>query len=197
MIHTERDAALSRVGEDKTQNLSTTSIQFKTDLWDYFASGYSGAACIEFGTHKGQTTHILSHIFKTVYTINRTPEALLEAKQLNHDRDNITYIPFDLYGGSVLDVPEPITMAFIDAGHSYTEVVSDIQRVVRMPRTSPSFIVFDDYGIWSGVSRAVDEMVSNGVLQIVRFIGHPEGYDFGRGAVITNVYEGVICKLLV
>ena len=30
--------------------------------------------CVEFGTHKGQTTKVLSHCFKKVFTINKNEE---------------------------------------------------------------------------------------------------------------------------
>ncbi len=89
---------LSEIREDKKDNLSTTSFKFKTDLWNFFRDiPHSNAMnCVEFGTHKGQTTRLLSFLFKKVYSIN-LPNHFAEAQQLNKDRDNVQFCPFDLY----------------------------------------------------------------------------------------------------
>ena len=64
------DKLLAEIGEDKCDNFSTTSFKFKKDLWEFF-QGFDDKIAVEFGTHKGQTTKILSHLFKKVYTVNR------------------------------------------------------------------------------------------------------------------------------
>ena len=84
---------LSEIKEDKIDNLSTTSFQLKKDLWEFFQNCQDKIA-VEFGTHKGQTTRILSHLFKKVYTVNCNDN--LDAKALNSDRNNIVYLNFDL-----------------------------------------------------------------------------------------------------
>ena len=88
------DQLLEEVGEDKTQNMTTTSLKFKRDVWEFF-QGFEDKIAVEFGTHKGQTTKILSHLFKKVYTVNNQDNA--EAKRLNKNIQNIEYISnFDL-----------------------------------------------------------------------------------------------------
>ena len=79
---------LIEVGEDKHQNLSTTSFKFKTDLWNFF-KGFEDKVCVEFGTHKGQTTRILSFLFDRVHTINNNENEL--AKELNRERNIIVH----------------------------------------------------------------------------------------------------------
>ncbi len=65
------DQLLEEIQEDKKDNLSTTSFKFKEYLWEFFnKEEFTGKYCCEFGTHKGQTTRILSHLFNEVYTIN-------------------------------------------------------------------------------------------------------------------------------
>ena len=74
---------LKEIKEDKKDNLTTTSFQFKRDLWDYFKDEFKDKVAVEFGTHKGQTTKILSYLFKKVYTINNQDNK--KAKELNKD----------------------------------------------------------------------------------------------------------------
>ena len=57
---------LKEVKQDKKDNLSTTSFKFKTDIWEYFNDS-KDQTVVEFGTHIGQTTRILSFLFKKVY----------------------------------------------------------------------------------------------------------------------------------
>ena len=61
---------LEKIGEDKFQNLSTTSLKFKRDVWDFFQN-FKDKNALELGTHKGQTSRLMSYLFKQVYTVNR------------------------------------------------------------------------------------------------------------------------------
>ena len=99
------------IKEDKHQNMSTTSFKFKRDMWNFF-QGYEDKVAIEFGTHKGQTTRIISFLFKKVYTVNNNDN--LSAKELNKDRDNIVYIDnFDLYSSVALPIEDEISMILV------------------------------------------------------------------------------------
>jgi len=188
----------AKITEDKHENLSTTSLKFKEDVWNFFKDPlFKTKNCIEFGTHKGQTTYVLSHVFGKVYTINLAEGHFETARRINEERSNITYIPFNLYTGKRLILPDTFSMAFIDAGHEYEQVKSDVEQFVRLKRENVSFIIFDDYGLMFPVWRAVDELVNNQVLEYVKFIGHPAGHDFGQGRVLRSGPEGVICRLLI
>jgi hypothetical protein len=68
MIKTIEDI-LGDCGEDKFQNFTTTSNKFKTDLLNFFQSIPESKKwnALEYGTHKGQTTRVLSFLFKNVY----------------------------------------------------------------------------------------------------------------------------------
>ena len=85
------EEVLKEIGEDKNQNLSTTSFKFKSDVWDFF-QGFEDKIAVEFGTNKGQTSRVLSYLFKKVYTVNINDNA--EAIQLNGDKPNITLLLF-------------------------------------------------------------------------------------------------------
>ena len=47
----------TEIREDKHDNPSTTSFKFKKDLYEFFKDS-KDKVCVEFGTHKGQTTRI-------------------------------------------------------------------------------------------------------------------------------------------
>ena len=57
------ESLIESINEDKHTNPTTTSNKFKTDVWDFFKD-FKDKVCVEFGTHKGQTTKILSYCFK-------------------------------------------------------------------------------------------------------------------------------------
>jgi len=191
---------LLEVKEDKKDNLSTTSFQFKRDLWSFFR-GFNDKVCVEFGTHKGQTTRILSFLFKKVYTINNNNNET--AKQLNYDRDNIEYLNFDLYQNHTLDIHESIDVFLVDAGHMYDQVIMDINRIFSMPCSTECYIVFDDYGCnvhKDSVKLAIDNAIQNNYISVIKKIGHKAGHNFGSGAKggldrILEDHEGLITKI--
>ena len=60
------DKVLKEIGEDKTQNLSTTSLKFKKDVWNFFQD-FKEKNALELGTHKGQTSRLFSYLFKYLF----------------------------------------------------------------------------------------------------------------------------------
>lgn len=194
------DELLLEIKEDKVDNLSTTSFQFKRDLWHFFTD-FKDKVCVEFGTHKGQTTRILSFLFKKVYTINNNENEV--AKELNRDRDNIVYLNFNLYENYTLGISEPVDVFLVDAGHAYEQVIMDINRIFSMLCSEECYIIFDDYGCnvhADSVKRAVDAAIQNGYISIIKKIGHAAGYNFGNGNKggpdrILEDYEGLITKI--
>lgn len=188
---------LAEIGQDKHENPSTTSDKFKTDLWNW-VKGQEwpiDSCAIEYGTHKGQTTKILAHLFQHVYTCN-LPGNHGEAKKTNQGSTNITFVEIDLYNS---DIYEKITtgkvhLFFIDAVHTHDAVFSDFSRSVAMDFAEPCYFVFDDYGLIPEVKRAVQDLIWVGKLEWVENIGHEPGYDFKNGRVLKD-WEGIICKL--
>lgn len=191
------DEILEEVVEDKKDNLSTTSFKFKRDLWDFF-QGFEKKNCVEFGTHKGQTTRVLAHLFNHVYTVN-LPNHFDEAKRLNFDLGNITYVEMDLYQDPI-DVTfkhKPISVFFIDAVHEFDAVLSDFSRALNFTLDKDVYFVFDDYGCVKDVFYAVEQLIRIKQLQRIAFIGHESGHNFGGfpNRILTN-HEGIICKLV-
>lgn len=196
------DEILNEVVEDKKDNLSTTSFKFKTDLWNFFQEmpESSQMRCVEFGTHKGQTTRVLSFIFNYVYTIN-LPRHFADAEQLNKDRDNIRYCGLDLYQTPIDDnfPHKPVNVFFIDANHEFDCVMSDFTRCLNFKADDrwPVYFVFDDYGQESrNVYQAVEQLIKIGKLEKIKYIGHEPNHSFGgHPERILKDHEGIICKL--
>lgn len=194
------DDLLEEIGEDKHQNLSTTSFKFKRDVWEFFNEGSTKLNCVEFGTHKGQTTRVLSHLFDKglVYTINLAGH-FDAARQLNKDRTNIKYIPLDLYQTDIEEnfPHKPISVFFIDAMHTETAVLTDVARTGNMKLADGDvYYIFDDYGLERPVWQAVNQLIYVGKLEKVRYIGHDPRTSFGGVPErVLRDYEGIICKL--
>tara|TARA_R110000782_G_scaffold106763_2_gene195104 strand:- start:467 stop:1051 length:585 start_codon:yes stop_codon:yes gene_type:complete len=191
------DQLLEEIGEDKTQNMTTTSFKFKRDIWEFF-QGFEDKIAVEFGTHRGQTTKILSHLFKKVYTVNNQDNA--EAKKLNEGIQNIEYISnFDLYSDNPLSITD-IDVFLIDAGHKYFHVIADINRALSMKYNKECYIIFDDYGLKchsKHVKRAVDQALNQKALTKVKGIGHSKGHSFKQGnpEYTLEDSEGLITKI--
>lgn len=192
------DQLLKEIGEDKTQNMTTTSLKFKRDIWEFF-QGFQDKVAVEFGTHKGQSTKILSHLFKKVYTVNNQDNA--KAKILNKDIQNIEYISnFDLYSNKDLPVNDNVDVFLVDAGHMYFHVISDINRATSMNCSEECYIIFDDYGLKchsEHVKKAVDQAINQNILIKVKGIGHSKGYSFRQGdpEYTLEASEGLITKV--
>lgn len=192
------DQLLEYLAEDKHTNASTTSNKFKRDLWNFFnRPEYSTTNSCEFGTHKGQTAYILSHLFNTVYTINLSETHFEDARKINVGRSNIEYIPFDLYREKLEYNPiqDEIGTFFIDAGHGYHEVIKDVTRCMQMTTVDHPHIIFDDYGLNLDVHNAVNDMIEDGWLEIIQEIGHEKNYEFDNGRKLLYGPEGIICIL--
>ena len=183
---------------DKRQYKETTSLQFKRDLIKLFSEMGKDHTILEVGTNHGHTTRILSFLFKNVITLDWREEPNLRmAKELNADRDNITYIEKDVYASSWDDLNLPkFEVSFIDCNHEYGGVVSDILNCTNYG-SSEQYIIFDDYGHpKTGVKKAIQDTINqNDNFNIVEYIGEPKGSDCRPGLILTD-YEGVVCKFL-
>lgn len=181
---------------DKTEYTATTSHKFKKDIWDFCSNpGFKELKAVELGTSNGHSTHILSYLFDSVTTVNNNES--IRAKEFNKDRDNITFLNFDLYR-TPWQVYEG-DIFFIDADHSYQAVCLDIQHSLKLKSSiEKKVFIFDDYGAEQykdEVRRAVDEFVSRGKLEVLGYVGHEPGWtvDGTPGRTLTH-YEGIICQ---
>lgn len=181
---------------DKREYKNTTSLKFKEDLLSFFEESGKEHTCLEVGTNHGHTTRILSFLFKNIITLDWHEEPNLRmAKELCHDRDNITYIEKDVYATSWDDLNLPkYEVSFIDCGHEYNHVIADIQNCIKYGALE-QLLIFDDYGHpTTGVKQAINDIcAANENFNIVKYIGEPVGSDCRPGLLLKD-WEGVICK---
>lgn len=171
----------------------TTSKKFKKDILDVFYNDkYKNSTILELGTSQGQSTRMLSHVFKHVYTVEWNDWNTEQAKKRCEGRDNITFIKADLYGDT-WQLPDT-DVVFIDAGHQYHQVLSDINNCVN--HSNDPIYIFDDYGLPPGeVRQAINEKVADGSLRLNKFIGEkPENLVHAAGTKFID-NEGCICNL--
>ena len=184
---------------DKSEYKETTSIKFKEDLIEFFNdSKFKKKTVLELGTNHGHTTRILSFLFETVITMDWREEPNLRmARELNHDRDNITYIQKNVYEED-WHIDETIDVFFIDCVHDYDNVYSDIVNCCNISK-GISYFIFDDYGLGGyyhggGVKAAVDFFIDKiQGFDIVTNIGHSAGEIVRQGKEFLDS-EGLICK---
>ena len=124
---------------------------------------------------------------------------MIAAKQLNNDRDNIEYIDLDLYQypHHQIKTTDAVSVFLVDAGHTYDNVIDDVNRIFDMNCENDCYIIFDDYGMnrWQNdVRRAIDQAIDSETLEIIQEIGYPTGHDFGQNRILLGP-EGLITKI--
>ena len=178
---------------DKRENKGTTSLQFKRDLIDFFLenSELNDRSVIELGTHYGYTTKVLSYLFREVITFDNSYQMTSMARAFNQERDNIVYFTEDVYNYDWWPTSEAIGAVFIDTVHTYENVVLDIENCLKID--NECYIIFDDYGLFENVKKAVDEYVESKKLKFVKHIGETAGSDCRPGKALKD-WEGIICR---
>jgi predicted O-methyltransferase YrrM len=179
----------------------TTSKKMKYDILEtFFNDKFKDKTIVEVGASQGQSTRMLSYIFKKVIAIEWDDWNLEQAKKRNQDRNNVEFVKMDLYNDKWEDfLPRNIDVVFIDAGHQYHQVKMDIENSLEC-FNNPIFI-FDDYGLVdpkSGVNevkQAIDEKINENKLKLYKFIGE-DSKDLVSASSTSKFYgmEGCICN---
>ena len=55
------------------------------------------------------------------------------------------------------------------------------------------YIILDDYGVWEGVKKSTEEMLSSHLLIFEQFIGLTSVP--GPSGLVENTHEGIICRV--
>ena len=181
----------------------TTSVKFKSDLIDFFIDKNLNSI-LELGTWGGHTTRILSYLFKKVITVDKPEEferRILgpgQAADMNKDRNNITYVPLDLYKTTWNFDRQDVV--FIDAMHTYDTCNMDIYNSLNLLPVG-GYLVFDDFsnpGDKYGVRRSVNDYIEKGIITAELFIGEEDTSNFFTHAHEATkegmTPEGIICK---
>jgi len=139
------------------EDIWTCSLKFRYDIYDFFKEK-SNFKIAEIGSHKGYSTKVLSKIFSKVYAVDNSVEWTEFNKNFNKNITNIEYIMLDIYKDSWEILPYDIEVSFIDAVHSYECCKSDIYNSIKQFKNL-QYIIFDDYGVWNGVKKIIDELI--------------------------------------
>lgn len=184
---------------DKPDFFATTSHKFKSDLFTFFTE-CKDKIFIEFGTSRGFSSVFVSELFKHVHTVNI--QLTEETKELLSKTDNITAHKFDLYNSAAKDYLEKLDRGdvfFVDAKHEYKAVKSDTYLAKEFANKG-AYVIYDDYGAYREIKRAVKKLIDLKVIEVVKYIGNKKGWKYGEndGSVKRTLedYEGVICKIL-
>lgn len=179
---------------DKFMHKETTSHQMKMDLVDKFYN--TSGDILEVGCHKGQTSLILSHLFRNVYAMNINPPS----KDFPQ-RENVHYEQMDSYKNKwKFDKWKDVEVVMIDAIHEYSQVKQDTKNTLKLPKVK--YIIFDDYGHpgFPGVKKYVDKFVEENNLKLIP-LGLQKGMKFvgtiGRQSFPIEFMdsEGVLVEL--
>ncbi len=192
-IYYNEKCQLVKYGNSKNidNDIWTCSDKMRYDIYDFFKDKLHFKIA-EIGSHKGYSTRVLSNIFSKVYAVDNNLEWTEFNKNFNKDVTNIEYVMLDIYNNTWEVLPDDIEVSFIDAGHSYECCKSDIFNSIKQFEKL-QYIIFDDYGVWSGVRQIVDELIHNKILIFEKFIGINNVP--GPNGIVKNVNEGIICRI--
>ena len=178
-----------------TQNIKddiwTCSDKMRYDIYTFFKNNPKFKIA-EIGAHKGYTTKILANIFSRVYAVDNSVEWTNFNKNLNKNAKNIEYVMLDIYKDNWNIIPNDVEVSFIDADHSYNGCKSDILNSIKR-FTNLKYIIFDDYGVWPGVKKVVDELLNDKTLILEKLIGINDVP--GPNGIVKNTVEGLICSI--
>jgi len=172
---------------DKFQHKTTTSHKFKRELFEYFNKDeFKNKTCLEIGSNIGYTTKILSYLFKEVVGFNL--ESVELAQKFNVDRSNVRFYAQDVYNTTLpIDYGD---VFLIDAEHTYDAVINDTIRSLSFKSDEKKYFIYDDYGAFPEIKKAIDDLVEYNKIEIVKKIGHSPNENFIRPLYDS---EGLIC----
>ena len=173
------------------EDIWTCSHKFREEI-KYFFKDNSHYKIAEIGSHKGYTTGYLSNIFEKVYAVDNSVVWTNFNKNLNKDKNNIEYVHLDIYKDSWDIIPD-VDVVFIDAAHGYQNCKSDMYNSIRNFKNL-KYIIFDDYGVWTGVKQLVNESLTDKILIFESYIGL-NNVPGPNNKVVKNTSEGIICRI--
>jgi hypothetical protein len=191
-IYYNENCQVTKYGNSKNidDDIWTCSDKMRYEIYEFFKDNTFKIA--EIGAHKGYSTTVLANIFTKVYAIDNSVEWTNFSKNLNKDTENIEYVMLDLYNDNWDILPDDIEVSFIDAVHTYEHCKSDTLNSIKRFKNL-KYIIYDDYGVFDGVKRIVDELIANNTLVFERFIGINDIP--GPNGMVYNVNEGLICSV--
>lgn len=125
-------------------------------------------------------------MFKNVTGFNKFEVDKAEA--FNADRPNVKY-----YGQDIYNTTLPINQGdifLVDAEHTYHAVIEDTSRSLEFKSNGKKYFIYDDYGAYPDIKKAIDDLIEYNKIEIIKKIGYSPEENFTR---TLYDYEGVIC----
>ena len=195
--HYDMSHVLNKIN-NKDKDKDTTSNKFKEDILKYF-SNFKDKTILELGSNRGNTSRVYAECFEKVIGVEHKSDNILKAKELCSDVDNVEFILSDAYS-ETFELPTA-DVVHIDAGHNHDQVCYDIDRCITY-MNKPILIfddcckkIFPDGTIGNTIRTAIDQKISEGKIEILKYIGANNGYVANNGKMLTGV-EGIICKVI-
>jgi hypothetical protein len=84
---------------------------------------------------------------------------------------------------------------FIDAQHTYFAVIDDTIRSLKFKSTNglKKYFIYDDIGAFPELKQAMDDLIKNEYIKIVKPIGYSPDETFISKHPKLSAYEGYIC----
>lgn len=178
---------------DKTVITSTTSLKFKQDVYNFFYPQSKDQTIVEFGSFRGHFTQLFSEIFKQVYAIDWVTNRYYDENC--NGIENVTKYIHDLYRTDILSLNlRDIDVIVIDALHMYNAIRVDTYSAYKILKPK-GYIIYDDYGAYTEVKHAVDTLVKERVIKIVKPLGETIGYSYKKDHQL-NASEGVLAQFV-
>jgi hypothetical protein len=181
---------------DKDEWKTTTTRIFKLNIAQYL-SNENKKKMIEFGGAQGHTAYFVSPIVDQITSIEFDENNCEKIKELKCA--NVTPVCVDLYSSDFQDTMKDhkFDIAIIDAIHKYDNVKIDIENARSL---GVKEIIFDDYGAFPDVKKAVDEFIEEMKLSGHKvkklFIGMPPGSHYPNTTFQTlSDWEGLIVAI--
>tara|TARA_Y100000296_G_scaffold85183_1_gene120446 strand:- start:571 stop:1959 length:1389 start_codon:yes stop_codon:yes gene_type:complete len=190
-VWSDKKQLLSSV-EHKTTFKNATSEKFKSDLIDFFNDDkYKDMTVLEIGCCHGDTTKILSKLFKKVYAVDWGEDNIKQAKDKCKDCDNVEFKRMDV-SNEEWNFPE-MDICFIDALHNEEGSTFEIEKVLSL--FDNPVIVMDDYGNSKnkGMKNSINRKINDGILKVDSYIGEHSGFTTSAGWNMDD-REGVIMR---
>lgn len=182
---------------DKWECKTTTTKQFKYDLYSFCIENNIKSA-LEIGASVGHTTFFLANFLERITSVEINPGKIKDAKKRTVNFSNIKFLEESVYGKEW--EYEPHDLVIIDCIHDYTHVISDIKNALKI---KSKYLVFDDYGLFPEVKRAIDDCIKQGLIKEIVKIGHKPGSHFSmaRDPKVTKDkklvdFEGIVCRVI-
>lgn len=178
---------------DKPEVTGTTSLKFKEDVFNFFYPQSQDSTIVEFGSYRGHFTQLFSKIFNQVYSIDHVSNKYYDTN--TKGLKNVRKYIHNLYKTDILKLNlSKVDVVVIDAVHTYNAVRVDTNSAYKI-LNKYGYLIYDDYGAYKEVKHAVDTLVRENLIKIVKPVGESKGYSYKEGHQLKD-WEGIIAQFV-